>query len=231
MAGRCMIARATIEPLRHAARERGRPATSHRSARRNCSTSFVASRLAIARRHPEEAPVEVEVLPHRQRPVERVGLRHDADHLLRGHRVRDDVDAADERAPARGDHAGREHARGRGLARAVRAEQAEDLAALHRRGSARRPRGCRPGYTLVSDSVRMTSSAAASAPATLLVSTLADTARLLFVFLHRGEVVVDLHERLAEDVDLALGEQRRAARHRAATRPCAARSDALVPWR
>ena len=53
----------------------------------------------------------------------------------------------------------------------------------------------------------MTSSAAVSVLATLLVSTLADTARLLFVFLHRGEVVVDLHERLAEDVDLALGEQ------------------------
>ena len=183
-----------------------------RSASRNCSSSVVASRFAVSRGHPEEAPVEVEVLPHGQRPVERVGLRHDADHLLRGDRVRDDVDAADERAAARGDHAGGEHAGGRGLARAVRAEQPEDLAPASPTGRARRRRGCRPGYTLVSGSVRITSSVAAASAATLLVSTLADTGRLLFVVLRRGEVLVDLHEGRAEDLDLGSVRARAARR-------------------
>src|SRR5262249_44477392 len=45
--------------------------------------------------------------------------------------VGDDVDPADERAPFGGDHARGEHADGRGLARAVRSEQSEDLAAAN----------------------------------------------------------------------------------------------------
>ena len=54
--------------------------------------------LRGARAHPEEPAVEVEVLPHAERAVERVGLRDHADHLLGRDRVGDDVDAADERA-------------------------------------------------------------------------------------------------------------------------------------
>ena len=119
------------QALRHAARERGdrllRPARTSR----NCSSRRSASRLRRRGRHPEEAAVEVEVLPHGERAVERVALRHHADHLLRRGRVRDHVDAADEGAPAGGDHARREHAGGRGLARAVGPEQAEDLALVH----------------------------------------------------------------------------------------------------
>ena len=45
--------------------------------------------------------------------------------------MRDDVDAADEGTPARRDHARREHARGGRLARAVGAEQPEDLTLVH----------------------------------------------------------------------------------------------------
>ena len=80
------------------------------------------------RSHAEEPPVEVQVLPHGERAVERVGLRHHPDQLLGDCRVRDHVDVADVRLPCRGDRSRREHARGRGLAGAVRAEQAEDLA-------------------------------------------------------------------------------------------------------
>ena len=60
------------------------------------------------------------------------------------------------------DDPGREHADGRGLARAVRAEQPEDLARVHREvepvDGPHLP--ARPPKTLVSPSVRMTSSAA-----------------------------------------------------------------------
>ena len=98
------------------------------------------------RGHAEEAAVEVEVLPHGQRPVERVGLRHDADHLLgRGRVARRRRCRRRAPRPLVGIDPGREHARGRGLAGAVRAEQAEDLAPVARRGRARRRRGCRPG--------------------------------------------------------------------------------------
>ena len=78
--------------------------------------------------HAEEAAVEVEVLPHGERAVERVRLRHDADQLLGDRGVRDDVDVVHERLSRRRDHARGQHARGGGLAGAVGAEQPEDLA-------------------------------------------------------------------------------------------------------
>src|SRR5262245_20413191 len=53
------------------------------------------------------------------------------------------------------------------------------------------------GYTLVSASVRMTSS--------VLTSVLADTARLLS---NRREVFVDAHQRVSQDFDLVIVEQR-----------------------
>src|SRR4029079_11774660 len=54
-----------------------------------------------------------------------------------------------------------------------------------------------PGYTLVSASVRITSS--------VLMSELAATARLLSI---RREVFVDAHERVSQDFDLVVIEQR-----------------------
>ena len=119
------------EPLGHAAGER-----EHRRLRPIGQAELLEQSAGLGLRrlgvHAEEAAVEVEVLPDRERAVERVRLRDDADHLLRRGRVRDDVDATDERMPAGGDHAGGEHPRGRRLAGAVRAEQTEDLAPLHR---------------------------------------------------------------------------------------------------
>ena len=79
-------------------------------------------------RHAEEATVVEEVLPHVQGAVQRVLLRHHADHLLRQRRVGDDVDPRHVGLAARRDHPGGEHpGRGR-LARSVRAEEPEDLA-------------------------------------------------------------------------------------------------------
>ena len=75
--------------------------------------------------------MEVEVLAHGEAAVQRVGLRHHADDLLGQAGVRPHVDAADRRPAAGGDDAGREHADGRGLPRAVGPPQAEDLALVH----------------------------------------------------------------------------------------------------
>jgi hypothetical protein len=72
--------------------------------------------------------VEIEVLPDRQAPIERVRLGDHADPRLGGRWVRDDVDAGHDRRARRGDHARRQHPDGGGLAGAVRAEEAEDLA-------------------------------------------------------------------------------------------------------
>ena len=101
-----------------------------RSDRRKTSSISVATRLRLSGAHAEVPAVEVEVLPDGQAAVERVGLRDDAHHRLGLRRVSDDVDAGDGRGALGGDHAGREHAHRGGLARAVGAQQAEDLA-LH----------------------------------------------------------------------------------------------------
>ena len=76
----------------------------------------------------EQPPVEVQVLPDGELPVERVLLRDDPAELLGQGRVGGDVDAAQERPPGGGHHAGGQHPGRRGLARAVGAEQPEDLA-------------------------------------------------------------------------------------------------------
>ena len=83
------------------------------------------------RGHAEEPAVEVQVLVDVERTVERVRLRHDADHLLGAGGVRHHIHTVDDRVPTGGDDAGGEHARGRGLARAVGPEQTEDLARAH----------------------------------------------------------------------------------------------------
>ena len=76
----------------------------------------------------EEPAAELQVLRHRELHVERVVLGDDADPPLDRDRVPGDV-VAGHPGPAagRGDQRG-EHADGGGLARAVRAEQAEELA-------------------------------------------------------------------------------------------------------
>ena len=84
--------------------------------------------VRVARAHAEVAAVEVQVLGDVERAVERVGLRHDADDLLGRRGPGDHVDAADDRRALGRDDPGRQHPDGRRLARAVRAEQAEDLA-------------------------------------------------------------------------------------------------------
>jgi len=78
--------------------------------------------------HAEEAAVEHQVVAHAQAAVERVVLGHDADELVHGRRLGDDVDAADPRPPRGRDHARGEHAGGGRLPRTVGAEQAHDLA-------------------------------------------------------------------------------------------------------
>jgi hypothetical protein len=71
--------------------------------------------------------VEVQVLPDGELAVQGVLLRDDPAELLGQRRVGGDVHPAQERAARRRHHPGGEHTRGGGLARAVRAEQAEDL--------------------------------------------------------------------------------------------------------
>src|SRR5581483_4173918 len=77
----------------------------------------------------EVAAVEVEVLPHGQRAVERVELRDDADAALHRGRMLAHVHAGDERAASRRDDGRRQHPDRRRLAGAIRAEQPEELAA------------------------------------------------------------------------------------------------------
>jgi hypothetical protein len=84
--------------------------------------------VCFARVHAEIATVEEEVLGDVERAVERVRLRHHADHLLGGGRVGDDVDAPDPRLARRRDHPRCQHADGGRLPGAVRSEQAEHLA-------------------------------------------------------------------------------------------------------
>src|SRR5690606_20726482 len=70
---------------------------------------------------------ELEVLTHRQEPVQREFLRHVADALLRVAARAREIDSGDLGAPRRRTQQAAEHLERRRLARAVRAEQAEDL--------------------------------------------------------------------------------------------------------
>ena len=118
------------QPLRETARE----VEDHRVGalgERELLEQLVGSRPGAGARDAEEAAVVVEVLPDGERAVERVRLRDDADLALHVGGVAADVEAGDERAPAGRDDGRREHPDRRRLARAVRAEQAEELAAPH----------------------------------------------------------------------------------------------------
>jgi hypothetical protein len=80
--------------------------------------------------------VEDQVLPGGERPVEVGTLGHDRQPTACGDRVGSDVDPRDAGATRRRQHPRGEHPDGRGLARAVGPQQAEDLAALDGEGDA-----------------------------------------------------------------------------------------------
>ena len=103
-----------------------------RSARRNWTSDSSAAARALSGAHPEKAAVVVQVLPDGQGSIQVVGLCHDADHLLGQRRMSDHVDAGHDGFAARRDDQGGEHADGSRLARAVGAEQPEDLSPVHR---------------------------------------------------------------------------------------------------
>ena len=131
------------EPARELEDHRGRPL-----AECELLEQLVGAVPGRAAGEAEEAAVVVEVLPDRERAVERVRLRDDPDPALRRGRVGADVDPGDERAAAGGDDGGRQHPDRRRLAGPVRAEQPEELAGLdleidavdgrHRAGVARK---------------------------------------------------------------------------------------------
>ena len=87
-------------------------------------------RVGLVRRQMEQARVQVEVLANRQLGIERERLRHVADAHARAHVAGVDR-TAEQRRLARGrrQQPG-QHLHGRGLAATVRADEAEDLAAL-----------------------------------------------------------------------------------------------------
>jgi hypothetical protein len=92
-----------------------------------------AARLGGGMRKPEVAAVVVDVLVNRQRTVQRVVLRHHADKLPRLRRMLHHVDPGNAHRAAGGQCACGADADGRGLARAIRAQQAKNLASLHAR--------------------------------------------------------------------------------------------------
>jgi hypothetical protein len=91
---------------------------------------LVGAAVALCRRHAMVGGVEDQVLPDRERAVEVRPLRHDGQMGPRPHRIAGDVDAAHPGDAARAPHPRREDADGRRLARAVGAQEPEDLAAL-----------------------------------------------------------------------------------------------------
>jgi hypothetical protein len=119
------------EPLGHAAGQREHRGVGE-AVQLDAVDEAVGGGLGRLARHPEEPPVEDEVLLHGEAAVERVRLRDDADDPLGLGRRGDDVDPAHHGAARRRDDPGGQHPGGRRLAGAVGAEQAEDLAAAHR---------------------------------------------------------------------------------------------------
>jgi hypothetical protein len=108
----------------------------------------VGAGLTLPARHAVVGGVEREDLAHAQAAVEVGGLGDHADPLLRGDGVRDDVDARDSGAAARGQHARRQDADRGGLARPVGAEQPERLPAPHRERHAVHRVGAAAGVAL-----------------------------------------------------------------------------------
>jgi hypothetical protein len=80
---------------------------------------------------PEQAGVQLEVLPDRELRVEREGLAHVTDPPADLHVARVDRLAEQPGGAAAGRQEARQHLHGRGLAAAVRAEKAEDLASVN----------------------------------------------------------------------------------------------------
>ena len=96
------------------------------------SDQFGDTRLRLPRRQMEQMRMKIEVLPDRQFGVERERLRHVADAIARTHVARIERLSEQQRlAFARRQQAG-QHLHGRGLAAAIRADEAEDLAPLDR---------------------------------------------------------------------------------------------------
>ena len=90
------------------------------------------ARLRLLRREVIEARVQGQVLAHAQLAVERERLRHVAEVLANLHASGFDGAAEERRGPFGGRQEPGQHLHGRGLAAAVGAEEAEDLAALDR---------------------------------------------------------------------------------------------------
>ena len=78
----------------------------------------------------EQPRVQIEVLPHRELGIERERLRHVADAVARAHVAGVERLAEQQRLALAGRQQAGQHLHGRGLAAAVGAEEAEDLAAL-----------------------------------------------------------------------------------------------------
>ena len=116
------------ELLLHAARELAGEAVAERAEVREREEPLEARR-ALGSRHPVEVGVEAEVLLDREVGVEAEALRHVGDAVLDRLGVAGDRDAGEDRVAGGGpQHAG-EHAQRRGLAGAVRPDEAEQLAA------------------------------------------------------------------------------------------------------
>ena len=90
------------------------------------------ARLALGPRHALDARAEVEILAHAHVGVERRRLGQIAGAALGLDRLLDEIEAGHDGGALGGRHVAGEHAHGRGLAGAVRAEKAEDLAAFDR---------------------------------------------------------------------------------------------------
>ena len=97
---------------------------------------LVGPPLALAGGHAVVRGVEHEVVPDRERAIEVAALRHDGELAAGPHLIACHVDPSDERAAGGRAHAGREDADRGGLARAVRPEQPEHLAASDREADA-----------------------------------------------------------------------------------------------
>src|SRR5581483_12198633 len=75
--------------------------------KRELLEELIRSETRLRARDAEETAVVVEVLPYRQRPVERVRLRDDADLPLDLGGLTANIETGDERPPARREHRGR----------------------------------------------------------------------------------------------------------------------------
>ncbi len=91
---------------------------------------FIDAPPALRRRQVEEPRVQVEVLPNRQFGIEREALRHVADAFTRGHVPGVDRTAEQRRRTFAGRQQAGQHLHGRGLAAAIGAHEAKDLATL-----------------------------------------------------------------------------------------------------